>query len=53
MRKLRIVGVDPESSVVECEVPDSGETFSLPLDDRLRAAARGESLPPAAASEFP
>ncbi|MEB8326131.1 septation protein SepH [Dietzia kunjamensis] len=42
MRKLRIVGVDTESSVVECEVPDSGEKFSLPLDDRLRAAARGE-----------
>lgn len=42
MRKLRIVGVDTESSVVECEVPDSGEKFTLPLDDRLRAAARGE-----------
>lgn len=45
MRKLRIVGVDAESSVVECEVPDSGEKFSLPLDDRLRAAARGEFVP--------
>ena len=45
MRKLRIVGVDTESSVVECEVPDSGEKFSLPLDDRLRAAARGEFVP--------
>ena len=45
MRKLRIVGVDADSSVVECEVPDSGEKFSLPLDDRLRAAARGESVP--------
>ena len=45
MRKLRIVGVDTESSVVECEVPDSGEKLSLPLDDRLRAAARGEFVP--------
>lgn len=45
MRKLRIVGVDTESSVVECEVPDSGDKFSLPLDDRLRAAARGEFVP--------
>ena len=53
MRKLRIVGVDPESSVVECEVPDSGETFSLPLDDRLRAAARGESLPPGGRERVP
>ncbi|WP_163376609.1 septation protein SepH [Dietzia sp. Alg238-R159] len=45
MRKLRIVGVDTESSVVECEVADSGEKLSLPLDDRLRAAARGEFVP--------
>lgn len=44
MRKLRIVGVNADSSVVECEVPASGEKFSLPLDDRLRAAARGEFL---------
>jgi hypothetical protein len=44
MRKLRIVGVDPDSSVVECEVADSDEKFTLPLDDRLRAAARGEFL---------
>lgn len=45
MRKLKIVGVDTESSQVECEVTDSGEKYSLPLDDRLRAAARGEFLP--------
>lgn len=45
MRKLMIVRVDADSSVVECEVPDSGEKFSLPLDDRLRSAARGESVP--------
>lgn len=45
MRKLRIVGVDADSSTVECEVPESGEKLSLPLDDRLRAAGRGEFLP--------
>ena len=28
MRKLRIIGVDTESSVVECEIPDSGEKFT-------------------------
>src|SRR5699024_1774794 len=44
MRKLRIVGVEADSSVVECEVPASGEKFTLPLDDRFRAAARGEYL---------
>ena len=42
MRELRIIRVDADSSVVECEAADSGEKFSLPLDDRLRAAARGE-----------
>ena len=45
MRQLRIVGVDTDSSVVECEIRDTGEKFALPLDDRLRAAARGEYLP--------
>jgi len=44
MRKLRIIGVNAESSQVECEDRDSGEKYSLPLDDRLRAAARGEFL---------
>lgn len=44
MRKLRIVGVDAESSQVECEDRNSGEKYSLPLDDRLRAAARGEFI---------
>lgn len=53
MRKLRIVGVDTESSVVECEVPDSGEKYTLPLDDRLRAAARGEYLAAGGAERRP
>lgn len=53
MRKLRIVGVDTDASVIECEAPDSGESFSLPLDDRLRAAARGELLPAAGARRTP
>ena len=53
MRKLRIVGVDTESSLVECEVPDSGEKFSLPLDDRLRAAARGEYIAAGGADRAP
>ncbi|MEH6820895.1 MAG: septation protein SepH [Dietzia psychralcaliphila] len=53
MRKLRIIGVDADSSVVECEVPDSGEKLALPLDDRFRAAARGESVPPEDARRVP
>lgn len=43
MRQLRIVGVDASASTVECELSDSGEKVTLPLDDRLRAAARGEA----------
>lgn len=53
MRKLKIVGVDAESSLVECEVADSGEKLSLPLDDRLRAAARGEFIPAGSADRVP
>lgn len=53
MRKLRIVGVDADSSVVDCEVADSGEKLSLPLDDRFRAAARGEALPTEVARRVP
>lgn len=43
MRQLRIVGVDTDGAVVECELTDSGEKLALPLDENLRAAARGES----------
>ena len=53
MRKLRITGVDTESAIVECEAPDSGEKFSLPLDDRLRAAARGEFVPAGSTERVP
>lgn len=53
MRKLKIVGVDAESSLVECEVADSGEKLSLPLDERLRAAARGEFVPASPADRVP
>ncbi|MFB9258222.1 septation protein SepH [Dietzia aerolata] len=53
MRKLRIIGVDTESSLVECEVPDSGEKFTVPLDDRFRAAARGEFVAAGGADRAP
>lgn len=44
MRHIAIVGVDTESETVECEIAESGERVRLPLDARLRAAARGEFL---------
>jgi hypothetical protein len=48
MRTLRLVALsdDGKSLVLAAEGPesaDSGERFQLPIDDRLRAAARGDS----------
>jgi hypothetical protein len=41
MRALRVVGLDHEGALV-CECTERGERFTLPVDDKLRAAARGE-----------
>ncbi|WP_104525956.1 septation protein SepH [Blastococcus atacamensis] len=47
MRTLRLVALseDGESLVLMAEGPDGadGEKFALPIDDRLRAAARGDA----------
>jgi len=48
MRTLRLVALsdDGKSLILAAEGPDSadgGERFELPIDDRLRAAARGDS----------
>ncbi|MEI4273016.1 septation protein SepH [Klenkia sp. LSe6-5] len=48
MRTLRLVALsdDGRSLVLAADVPDSidnGERFHLPIDDRLRAAARGDA----------
>jgi len=48
MRTLRLVALsdDGTSLVLAADVPDSidnGERFHLPIDDRLRAAARGDA----------
>jgi len=48
MRTLRLVALsdDGKSLILTAEGPDSadgGERFELPIDDRLRAAARGDS----------
>ncbi|WP_347059324.1 septation protein SepH [Blastococcus sp. HT6-30] len=48
MRTLRLVALsdDGKSLILSAEgpdSPDSGERFELPIDDRLRAAARGDA----------
>lgn len=42
MRELKVVGLDVDGRRIICETADSGETFSLRNDDRLRAALRGD-----------
>jgi hypothetical protein len=41
MRQLRLVGLAEDGASVELETP-TGEAFRLPVDDRLRAACRGD-----------
>ncbi|TCP56541.1 DUF3071 family protein [Tamaricihabitans halophyticus] len=41
MRALRVVGLSGDGKSVICEDP-RGERFTLPADERLRAAARGD-----------
>jgi hypothetical protein len=43
MRSLRVLGIAENGSHLVCAEPDgSAEPFALPLDDRLRAAVRGD-----------
>ncbi|HVK25260.1 MAG TPA: septation protein SepH [Actinokineospora sp.] len=42
MRALRVVGLGDDGKTVICEDLARGERFTLPADDRLRAAARGD-----------
>lgn len=42
MRELKVVGLDVDGKRIICEADDSGETFALRADDRLRAAVRGD-----------
>jgi hypothetical protein len=44
MRELRVVGLDADGKHIVCESDDSAEQFKLPINDRLRAAVRGDSL---------
>ncbi|MCP3800137.1 septation protein SepH [Allokutzneria sp. A3M-2-11 16] len=42
MRALRVVGLGEDGQTVVLEDAERGERFTLPADDRLRAAARGD-----------
>lgn len=45
MRELRVVGLDVDGRRIICESDDSpAETFKLRVDDRLRAAVRGDKV---------
>jgi hypothetical protein len=42
MRELKIVGLDVDGRRIICESPDSGDHYSIRVDNRLRAAVRGD-----------
>ena len=46
MRELKVVGLDHDGKHVICEGGEPAEQFKLVVDDRLRAALRGEPVPP-------
>ncbi|MGO9156472.1 septation protein SepH [Mycobacterium sp.] len=43
MRELKVVGLDADGKNIICEGGTPGEQFKLPVDDRLRAAVRGDA----------
>lgn len=46
MRELTLIGLDVDGSHIICEGGDPADKFLIRLDDRLRAAARGERSRP-------
>jgi len=42
VRELRVVGLEPDGSHVVLADPATGDKFRIPVDDTLRAAARGD-----------
>ncbi|MEH3134361.1 MAG: septation protein SepH [Mycolicibacterium neoaurum] len=42
MRELKVVGLDVDGKRIICEAPDSGDNFAIRVDNRLRAAVRGD-----------
>ncbi len=46
MRELRVVGLGVDGKHVICQGDDPSEQFKLAVDDQLRAAVRGDRIPP-------
>lgn len=42
MRSLEVLGLTDDGATLLCQDAATGESFSLPCDDRLKAAARGD-----------
>ncbi|BBX86152.1 septation protein SepH [Mycolicibacterium aubagnense] len=42
MRELKVVGLDADGKRIICETADSAEKFVVRVDDRLKAAVRGD-----------
>lgn len=42
MRELKVVGLDVDGKRIICEASDSGDNFAIRVDNRLRAAVRGD-----------
>ena len=46
MRELKVVGLDADGKNIICQGGSPDDQFKLPVDDRLRAAIRGEAPAP-------
>lgn len=42
MRELEVIGLQPDGKHLVCADRETGEKFRMPLNDKLRAAARGD-----------
>ena len=42
MREARLVGLSQDGTKLVLAMPETGEEFAVPVDDRLRAALRGD-----------
>ncbi|MDR3660664.1 MAG: septation protein SepH, partial [Mycobacterium sp.] len=42
MRELKVVGLDADGKRIVCETADTAEKFAVRVDERLRAAVRGD-----------
>jgi hypothetical protein len=42
MRELKVVGLDVDGTRIVCETADTAEKFTLRVDERLKAATRGD-----------